>query len=86
MRFDFYQEKHLSTTDKKDSPPAELCRPTPPVLWYEAFRQTLEGSFSIVSKPKFASKYAFESFCRDLHNALFCTVLVEARLVKNILI
>ena len=73
MRFDFYQEKHLSTTDKKDSPPAEPCRLTPPVLWHEAFLQTLEVSFSIVSKPKFASKYAFESSRRDLHNALLCT-------------
>ena len=40
----------------------------------------LEGSFSAVSKPNFASKYAFESSRRDLHNALLCTVLVEARL------
>ena len=40
-----------------------------------AFRcQTLEGSFSAVSKPNFASKYAFESSRRDLHNALLCTV------------
>ena len=30
-------------------------------------RQTLEGSFSAVSKPNFASKYAFESSRRDLH-------------------
>ena len=36
-------------------------------------RQTLEGSFSAVSKPNFASKYAFESSRRDLHNALLCT-------------
>ena len=27
----------------------------------EAHQQTLEGSFSAVSKPNFASKYAFES-------------------------
>ena len=33
-----------------------------------------KGSFSAVSKPKFASKYAFESSRRDLHNALLCTV------------
>ena len=33
----------------------------------------LEGSFSAVSKPNFASKYAFESSRRDLHNALLCT-------------
>ena len=29
--------------------------------------QTLEGSFSTVSKPTFASKYAFESSRRDLN-------------------
>ena len=29
---------------------------------------TLEGSFSAGSKPNFASKYAFESSRRDLHN------------------
>ena len=33
-------------------------------------RQTLEGSFSAVSKPNFASKYSLESSRRDLHNAL----------------
>ena len=33
---------------------------------------TLQGSFSAVSKPNFASKYAFESY---LHNALLCTAL-----------
>ena len=33
-------------------------------------RQTLQGSFSAVSKPDFARKYAFESSRRDLHNAL----------------
>ena len=37
--------------------------------------QTLEGSFSAVSKPNFARKYAFESSRRDLHNALLCTAL-----------
>ena len=37
--------------------------------------QTLEDSFSAVSKPNFASKYAFESCRRDLHNALLCTAL-----------
>ena len=35
---------------------------------------TLKGSFSAASKPKFASKYALESFRRDLYNALLCTV------------
>ena len=37
--------------------------------------QTLEGSFSAVSKLNFASKYAFEISRRDLHNALLCTAL-----------
>ena len=41
---------------------------------YPAFARlrigSLEGSFSAVSKPNFASKYAFESSRRDLHNAL----------------
>ena len=35
--------------------------------------QTCQGSFSAVSKPNFASKYAFESSRRDLHNALLFT-------------
>ena len=37
--------------------------------------QTLQGSFSAVSKPNFANKYAFESSRRDLQNALLCTAL-----------
>ena len=37
--------------------------------------QTLQGSFSAVSKTNFAIKYAFESSRRDLHNALLCTAL-----------
>ena len=37
--------------------------------------QTSQGSFSAVSKPNFASKYAFESSRRDLQNALLCTDL-----------
>ena len=36
---------------------------------------TLKVSFSAVSKPNFASKYALESYRRDLKNALLCTVL-----------
>ena len=36
---------------------------------------TLKGSFSAVSKPNVASKYALESSRRDLHNAHLCTVL-----------
>ena len=35
----------------------------------------LQGSFSAVSKPNFATKYSLESSRRDLHNALLCTVL-----------
>ena len=42
---------------------------------YAESGQTLQGSFSAVSKPNFASKYALESSRRDLHNALLCTVL-----------
>ena len=37
--------------------------------------QTLEGSFSAVSKRNFASKFSFESSRRDLHNALLRTAL-----------
>ena len=36
--------------------------------------QTLQGSFSAVSKPKFACKYSLKSSRRDLHNSLLCTV------------
>ena len=43
------------------------------MLSCHGIRQTLEGSFSAVSKPNFASKYAFESSRRDLHNALLRT-------------
>ena len=42
-----------------------------------------EQSFSAVSKPNFASKYACESSRRDLHNALLCTVLVGSVWVKK---
>ena len=38
-------------------------------------QQTLQGSFSAVSKRNFAIKYAFESSRRDLRNALLCTAL-----------
>ena len=37
--------------------------------------QILQGSFSAVSKPNVATKYALESSRRDLHNALLCTIL-----------
>ena len=43
---------------------------------------SLEGSFSAVSKQKFASKCAFESSRRDLHNALLCTTL-KSHFIKN---
>ena len=39
------------------------------------FKQCI--SFSAVTKPTFANKYALESSRRDLHNALLCTVLVH---------
>ena len=42
---------------------------------YAESGQTLQGLFSAVSKPNFASKYPLESSRRDLHNALLCTVL-----------
>ena len=51
-------------------------------LWCILARQTLEGSFSAVSKPDFASKYALESSRRDLHNAPFCTALQSQFFVK----
>ena len=42
---------------------------------YAESGQILQGSFSAVSKPNFASKHALESSRRGLHNALLCTVL-----------
>ena len=42
-----------------------------------------EGSFSAVSKLDFASKYAFESSRRDLHNSFLCTAL-EAHFLSKI--
>ena len=42
----------------------------------------LAGSFSAVSRPNFATKYAFESSRRDLHNALLCTALYSHFFVK----
>ena len=41
------------------------------------------GSFSGVSKPKFASKYALESSRQDLQNALLCPVLVGSVWVEK---
>ena len=43
----------------------------------------LAGSFSAVSNPNFASKYSVESSRRDLHNALFCTVLQSQNLSQK---
>ena len=45
------------------------------MAWVGMKLETLEGSYSAVSTPIFASKYALESSRRDLHNALLCTVL-----------
>ena len=42
---------------------------------YAESGQSLQGSFSAVSKPNFANKYSLESSRRDLHNALLCTAL-----------
>ena len=42
---------------------------------YAESGQTLQGSFSAVSTPIFASKYSLESSRRDLHNALLCIAL-----------
>ena len=49
---------------------------------YAESGQTLQGSFSAVLKPNFASKYALESSRRDLHNALLCTALQPQRCQK----
>ena len=46
--------------------------------------QTLQGSFSAVSKPNVASEYSCESSRRDLHYALFCTVLQSQFRVNNL--
>ena len=45
--------------------------------------RTFQGSFSAVSKPNFARKYALESSRRDLQNALLCNVLVGSVWVKK---
>ena len=50
---------------------------------YAESGQTLQVSFSAVSKPNFASKYALESSRRDLHNALLCTALKSHFFKKN---
>ena len=61
----------LKLSPDHDHPDAVLLAEGHPVC--RGMRQTLEGSFSAVSKPNFASKYALESSRRDLHNALLCT-------------
>ena len=58
--------------DTAENEPCKVCR-TARRIPSLVGGQTLQGSFSAVSKPKFASKYAFESSRRDLHNALLCT-------------
>ena len=47
-------------------------------------KRTLEGSFSAVSKPNFARKYALESSRRDLNNALLCTALQAQFFIKSL--
>merc|ERR1712118_109094 len=44
----------------------------------------LQGSFSAVSKPNFASKYSLDSARRDLHNALLCTVFESQFFGQNL--
>ena len=68
------EELHLSRGEVE-----KAC--TNPWAWsvlqalHRGMRQTLEGSFSAVSKQNCARKYAFKSSRRDLHNALLCTAL-----------
>ena len=50
---------------------------------YTESGQTLQGSFSSVSTPIFASKYSLESSRRDLHNTLLCTAFQSQIFVKN---
>ena len=51
------------------------CSLESPLNLHRSIGQIVQGSFSAVSKPTFASKYSLESSRRDLHNALLCTVL-----------
>ena len=57
----------------RDPPRWEPTTATPRTSAPSRQRQTLQGSFSAVSKPNFASKCAFESSRRDLRNAFLCT-------------
>ena len=50
---------------------------------YTESGQTLQSSFSAVSKPIFATKYSLESSRRDLQNALLCTALHFQFFPKN---
>ena len=50
---------------------------------YTESGQTLQGSFSSISKPIFASKYSLESSRRDLHNTLLCTAFQSQIFFKN---
>ena len=68
-------------------PDSVISAPFPPAaaaLRAERLDRTnfFQGSFSDVSKPNFARKYAFESSRRDLHNALLCTALQSQNFVK----
>ena len=62
------QRKREQTVEPKEKPMLGLTQPSNYL--------TLKDSFSAVSKPNFATKYALESSRRDLQNALLCTVLV----------
>ena len=66
--------------------PAVRCRRPMLALTQLSNYLTLKGSFSAVSKPNFASKYALESSRRDLQNALLCTVLVGSVLKAQIFV
>ena len=50
---------------------------------YTESGQTLQSSFSAVSKPIFATKYSLESSRRDLQNALLCTALESQFFFQN---
>ena len=61
-----------------------LRTPVNNIEYFIIFPQTSRGSFSAVSTPIFASKYALESSRRDLHNALLCTAL-KSHFFKHLL-
>ena len=76
---------HFAPPPPRTPQQVRLARPLRPD-WpsRHGMRQTLQGSFSAVSKQNFASKYAFESSRRDLHNALLCTALQSQFFVKKL--